>query len=230
MSEQLRPSDTTANPGATLRRIRTQRGWTLAEVARRSGLPVSTLSKVENARMALTYDKLTRISEALEIDIAALFVANATEPNSRSPTGGRRSITRAGEGQAVETEQYLHLYPASELLNKHFVPIIAQVKARTLEEFGELIRHPGEEYAYVVEGSILLHTDLYAPLLMNKGDSIYFDSSMGHAYLAGAPGPCVVLSICSPQSGAPAVEPAESEATPSPRHQASRRRKRPTDA
>ncbi|HEY1962957.1 MAG TPA: cupin domain-containing protein, partial [Rhizomicrobium sp.] len=36
-----------------------------------------------------------------------------------------------------------------------------------------------------------------APVLLRKGDSIYFDSGMGHAYLAAESGPCRVLSICS---------------------------------
>lgn len=198
----------TANPGAILRRVRAQRGWTLAEVGRRSGLPVSTLSKVENGKVTLTYDKLARMSDALEIDIATLFAADHSLQEMRSPIGGRRCITRAGEGQKVETHQYSHLYPATELLNKHFTPIVAEVKARTMAEFGDFIRHPGEEYGYVIEGKIIFQTDLYSPTVLNAGDSIYFDSSMGHAYLAGSSDRCMVLSICSAHRMQPVAEPA----------------------
>ena len=60
-----------------------------------------------------------------------------------------------------------------------------------------MIRHPGEEYAFILEGTVEFHTELYAPVLLNKGDSVYFDSGMGHAYLAASAGPCRVLSICS---------------------------------
>lgn len=197
MPEKPQARTSPPSPGVILRRIRSQRGWTLADVARRCGMPVSTLSKVENGKTSLTYDKLSRISEALEIDIAALF-SRGTEPSGgNSPVGGRRSITRAGEGQQVETEQYSHLYPATEFLNKGFTPIIAEVKCRTIEEFGELIYHDGEEFAYILEGVVVLHTDLFAPTVLNKGDCIHFDSSMGHAYLAGTAGRCVVMSICS---------------------------------
>lgn len=179
-----------------LKALRLRQGWTLAEVSRRTGLPVSTLSKVENDKMSLTYDKLARISTGLEVDIGMLFAQDAS-PASLALVTGRRSITRAGDGRAIETHAYGHLYPATELLNKRFVPIVAEVRARSLAEFGEMIRHPGEEYAYVLEGAIDLHTDLYAPVRLEAGDSIYFDSGMGHAYLAAAPGPCRVLSICS---------------------------------
>lgn len=187
-------SRSTARPGESLRAIRLRRGWTLAEVSDRTGLPVSTLSKIENGKMSLTYDKLSRISAGLEIDIAQLFSREVATPVA---TGGRRSITRAGEGRAIETEHYGHLYPAADLLNKRFVPIVAEIRARSLQEFGDFIRHPGEEYAYVIEGAIELHTELYAPTRLETGDSIYFDSSMGHAYIAAAPGRCRVLSICS---------------------------------
>ncbi|WP_397586105.1 helix-turn-helix domain-containing protein, partial [Sphingorhabdus sp.] len=41
------------DPGRVLRSLRAERGWTLAELSSRTGLPVSTLSKVENNKMAL---------------------------------------------------------------------------------------------------------------------------------------------------------------------------------
>jgi mannose-6-phosphate isomerase-like protein (cupin superfamily) len=141
----------------------------------------------------LTYDKLARISTGLGVDISQLFTPQAVP----GAVNGRRSITLAGQGQVIETENYGHIYPAADFLNKRFVPVIAELHTRTLEEFGEMIRHPGEEYAYVLEGTVEFHSELYAPLTLRKGDSLYFDSGMGHAYLAAEPGVCRVLSICS---------------------------------
>lgn len=183
------------NPGAALRALRKRRGWTLADVSEHTGLPVSTLSKIENGKMSLSYDKLVRLSTGFEIDISQLLETDERAPHS--PVSGRRSVTRAGEGLAIDTENYGHLYSAADLLNKQFIPIVAELRARSLEEFGALVRHPGEEYAYILEGSVDLYTDLYAPIRLETGDSIYFDSGMGHAYIAASPGTCRVLSICS---------------------------------
>jgi transcriptional regulator with XRE-family HTH domain len=183
----------TARPGAALRALRMQRGWTLAEVSKRTDLPISTLSKIENDRVSLTYDKLARISTGLGVDISQLFTPQAV-PGS---VNGRRSITLAGQGQVIETENYGHIYPAADFLHKRFVPVIAELHTRALEEFGEMIRHPGEEYAFILEGTVEFHSELYAPLTLRKGDSLYFDSGMAHAYLAAESGPCRVLSICS---------------------------------
>jgi transcriptional regulator with XRE-family HTH domain len=183
-----------ARPGAVLREQRLARGWTLADVSARTGLPVSTLSKVENDKISLTYDKLVRLSQGLEIDISRLF--GGADTPQRAVTG-RRSITRSTEGRAIETRNYGHRYVAADLLNKGFIPIVAEVRARSLAEFGDLVSHPGEEFAYVLEGTVDLYTSLYAPLRLHVGDSIYFDSGMGHAYIAASEGPCRVLSVCS---------------------------------
>jgi hypothetical protein len=110
---------------------------------------------------------------------------------------GRRSVSRSGEGSVIDTPNYGHVYPATELLNKQMVPIFGQPKARTLGEFGELLRHSGEEFSVVLEGAVVFHTELYAPVLLQAGDSVYFDSSMGHAYLRVGDGPCRVLTVCS---------------------------------
>jgi len=186
---------TKAKPGSVLKGLRLANGWTLAEVSRRTGLPVSTLSKVENDKMSLSYDKLARISRGLDIDIGQLFSSEVNPPLSLAT--GRRSITRAGEGRLIETETYVTTYCATDLLNKRFVPLIAEIHARSTAEFSEMIRHPGEEYAFVLEGTVELHTDLYAPVILETGDSIYFDSGMGHVYINIGPGRCRVMSICS---------------------------------
>jgi len=225
MSNQSLPDKSLAKPGAVLKALRIKHGWTLAEVSQRTGLPTSTLSKIENDKISLSFDKLARLSSGLQIDISALFRgANGEDPQPGA--SGRRSIVRAGEGKAIETRNYSHLYPAWDLLNKKMIPIVAELHARSLEEFGELIRHPGEEYAVVLEGEVDLYTSLYAPVRLKAGDSIYFDSGMGHAYIAAGEGPCRVLSVCSApetQLMAALTPPAEKPDKPQPSARKSRR-------
>jgi transcriptional regulator with XRE-family HTH domain len=189
-----------AEPGVALRSLREENGWTLAEVSKKTGLPISTLSRIENNRMSLNFDKLMRLSSALGVDMAQLLNP-ARLSDSATPRSGRRSVTRAGGGRLVETTHYKYHYQATDLLNKQFVPIIAEVRARSLAEFGELIRHPGEEFALVMEGAVEVHTDIYEPLRLDVGDSVYFDSTMGHAYVAAAAGTCRILSVSSSSAG-----------------------------
>jgi transcriptional regulator with XRE-family HTH domain len=199
MNGKSSPAKSTAHPGTVLKSIRTERGWTLAQVSKRTGIPITTLSKIENDRVSLSYDKLVRISNGLGIDISRLFGAKEASGDTGADVVamGRRSITRDGEGSTIETRAYVHVYPAAELLNKRLVPVIVELKARTRAEFGDLIRHAGEEYALVLEGAVEFHTDLYAPVLLGTGDSIYFDSSMAHGYIAALDTPCRIVSMCS---------------------------------
>lgn len=187
-------------PGAALKALRLERGWSLAEVSRRSGLPVSSLSKVENDKMELTLDKLMRVSVALDVDMAGLFMT-PTGQYAQTEAPGRRSITRVAEAKEIDTPIGLYRYLAYDLLNKHAIPMTIDVTARSLEEFGEFNRHPGEEFLYVLEGQLDLYTDTYLPANLRKGDSIYFDSQIGHAYIAVSDEPCRILSICiAPES------------------------------
>ncbi|MEP7243136.1 MAG: XRE family transcriptional regulator [Gammaproteobacteria bacterium] len=194
MSQPTRPGRAVVTPGVALKSLRIGRGWTLADVAKKTGIPVSTLSKVENGKTELTMDRLLCISVALEVNIADLFGSPAREPAARDRA--RRSITRLGEGKVVASSYGDYCYHAQDLLEKRSAPIIANIRARTLEEFGEYHRHEGEEFLLVLEGELSLHTDTYAPLRLKKGESIYFDSAMGHAYVCASEEACRILLIC----------------------------------
>ncbi|MFZ4604256.1 MAG: helix-turn-helix domain-containing protein, partial [Caulobacterales bacterium] len=175
------------------------------DVSRLTGLTVSTLSKVENRKMSLSYDKMVRIATGLGVDIGVLFAAPSKRTAAPAETGavGRRSITRRGEGRSIDSASTAQLYAAADLLNKQLVPIIVEVKARSRADYGDLLRHAGEEYVLVLNGAIELHTEFYEPVLLNEGDSIYFDSGMAHGYVAAAEGPCRILSVMSTSEWAP---------------------------
>ena len=185
-----------AGIGTKLRSIRRGNDWTLAEVAERTGIPVSTLSRIENDQVSPTYDQLTRLSDGLELDISQLF-----SPDKRAATTAvmqaRRSINHLNDGQIIETANEALRYLSTDLLNKAFTPMLADIKARRVEDFGEFMSHPGEEFLFVVEGEVELHTDCYAPARLKTGESIYFDSTVPHAYIAFGPGRCRALSICT---------------------------------
>ena len=184
-----------AAPNRAFRNARLAQGLSLRALSARVGMPYSTLSKLENGKMAMTYDKLIKLSLGLGIDLQDLL-SGGDQPHP-APATGRRSVTRAGSGYVADSERHSHLYPAADLLGKLMVPIIINVSARSVEEVGGLVRHSGEEYLYVLCGSMELRTDLYAPLPMGPGDSVYFDSAMGHAYIRTSDDPCTVLSVCA---------------------------------
>lgn len=165
--------------GVRLRGLRGERGWTLEQLARASGLARSTLSKIENGLLSPTYDALLKLAEGFELDIAELFVAPSAHMGS-----GRRSISRSGEGRTHLTPWYTHELLCSELAHKQMMPFVSTVHARADTAGGDWSRHPGEEFVYVLSGEIELHTEFYRPERLATGDSFYLDSRMGHRVIS----------------------------------------------
>lgn len=166
--------------GALIRSLRSRQGWTLKEMSVKSGIPVSTLSKVEHGQLTLTYDKLYQLSQKLGMRMSELF---AEEPEAEPPVTARRSLGDLQSALRVETPNYDYNYLCAELRRKLMIPVITRLRAKSLDEFGSLVHHSGEEFSYVMKGTVVLHTEFYDPVVLKEGQSIYFDSSMGHAYL-----------------------------------------------
>lgn len=185
--------------GSFLRRLRGQEGWTLKQMSERTGIPVSTLSKIEHNRLTLTYDKLLQLAQKLGLRMSELF-AESSEPADpqQQPVTARRSVGKLDRAVRVETANYDYFYMNTELRRKRMIPIVTKIRARTVEEFGELVRHSGEEFIYVLQGAVEVHTEFYDPVVLHEGESIYIDSNMGHAYIA-AEGctEATVLGVCS---------------------------------
>jgi transcriptional regulator with XRE-family HTH domain len=187
--------ESVAKPGAALRAFRREQGWTLAQVSQKTGLPVSTLSRIETDQISPTYDQLIKLSRGLAVDLAQLLSGDMQDAEPLQTA--RRSVNRAGEGQILDTPMQSLRYLNVDLTNKQFSPILAEVKAHSLEEAGEFHRHDGEEFIFVVSGELELHSQSYTPLRLRAGDSVYFDSGMAHAYVAVGRERCRILSICT---------------------------------
>jgi transcriptional regulator with XRE-family HTH domain len=182
--------------GGLLRNLRTRKGWTLKQMSEHSGIPLSTLSKVEHDRLTLTYDKLLQLSQRLKLRMSELF-AEQDEVAEPAVTA-RRSIGRIEDAVRVNTPNYDYFYLCPEIRRKRMIPVLTRVRAKSIQEFGELVRHSGEEYVHVLEGRAEVHTEFYDPIVLEAGQSVYIDSNMGHAYIA-AEGceEVLLLGVCS---------------------------------
>ena len=188
-------SPTPAKPtlGSRMRALRLRYGLTLKEMSERAGLPFSTLAKVEHDRLTLTYDKLQAISERLGIRMSDLFA----EDEVAAVANGRRSIGTLASALPVSTPNYDYYYLSPELRQKDMIPVLGRLKARSIEAFGPMLRHDGQEFVYVLEGKVSVHTEFYAPVTLSPGESVYIDSSMGHAYIVEEGDEALVISVCS---------------------------------
>jgi transcriptional regulator with XRE-family HTH domain len=180
--------------GARLKELRKARKLTLSRTGEMTGVSVSTLSKIENGMVSPSFDIIKRISDGLGIPIEDL-VANEKPQTPSHQILGRKTTTLRGEGARFTSGQYDYVAHATELSRKGMVPLVLKVRARTVEEFDHWSQHNGEEFVYVLSGSVEIHTEFYAPFRLNQGESAYFDSSMPHIYVSVSRDDADVLSV-----------------------------------
>ncbi len=187
--------DTEAEPldlGVRVRELRKARNWTLEQAASQAGLARSTLSKIENGQMSPTYEALKKLAVGLEISVPQLFT-----PPQREQVNGRMAVTRSGEGADYATATYEHELLAETLTKKQMLPYRARVRARSMDEFDGWVRHDGEEFLFVLTGVIRLYTEFYEPLEMRRGDSAYYDATMGHNVVSLSEEDATILWVTS---------------------------------
>lgn len=196
--------------GAAVRARRLAAGLSLAELADRIGVALSTMSKIENGKISTSFERLDSISRALQADITEFLGTEAPAAIAQQLPiyGTRRSITRPDEGSMVDAGSYLEWFHASDMLQKRFQPIVAELLLEDVAEYGPFTQHSGEEFNYVLEGEMEFHTEIYAPVRLTAGSSIYFDAEMGHAHVKVGGGTCKILAILCPRAepAAAAVE------------------------
>ncbi|WP_135501191.1 helix-turn-helix domain-containing protein [Roseovarius aestuariivivens] len=180
------------NLGERVRELRKSRGWTLEQAARHAGLARSTLSKIENEQMSPTYEALKKLAEGLQISVPQLFT-----PPQRDQISGRMAVTRTGLGTHHATTTYEHELLADALSKKRMLPYRARVRARSMDEFDGWVRHDGEEFLYVLTGVVRLFTEFYEPIEMRRGDSAYYDATMGHNVVSVSDEDATILWITS---------------------------------
>ena len=179
--------------GARVRDLCRTRNLTLRQLSSMTGIPIATLSKVQNNLATLSYVQLTKLASGLGIELNELFSPNAVDLRT-----GRRAITRKGTGHREPTRWYNFEMLCSELAHKKMNMAIMEIKGRTPEEAGGLAAHEGEEFAYVLEGSIEIHTEDYRPTRLDAGDAIYMDSTSAHVYVNAGDTPIArVLAVTS---------------------------------
>ena len=151
-------------------------------MSEKSGIPVSTLSKVEHDRLTLTYDKLYQVSQRLGMRMSELFAE--TEPSAAPAITARRSLGDIDQAVRVETPNYDYYYLCTELRRKRMIPVITKIRAKTSRSSASWSTMPARNSSTSSAARSSSTPNSTIPSCLAPGQSIYIDSSMGHAYLA----------------------------------------------
>lgn len=168
---------TTANTlevGTRIKLLRTNQKRTLQEVADSCGLSKSMISKIENNKTIPSVATLVKIAATLGSSISGLL---EQEGWSKTIVTSQKTAIE----KLVKTEKGYMIFPyASDYHDKKMQPFL--FLARKGEVIPHQLSHEGEEFVFVIEGSMKMQVG-DTEYILNSGDSLYFNALHKHGII-----------------------------------------------
>lgn len=179
--------------GASIRALRHEQGLSLRDLSRLTGFSVSFLSLVERGRSSLALTSLQTIATVLGTTVGRFFPEQAAPRKSDRPHVARAS----GNGRQLSTgSQRTYRVLSGRGFSRALEPLLVRVEpSETLEE---PYAHEGEEFAYVLSGSLLYVID-GVEYRLGPGDSIHFQATVPHSIQNDGDEPVEALWVLTPR-------------------------------
>src|SRR5512136_337159 len=170
--------------GSRLRELRELNLVSSEEMAEHLKVPVGTYNCYEDGKLDIPASILIGIARRLNVDTGLLLTGEESKMNIFT-------VTRKGEAVDVERrKQYHYQSLARKFAHKKAEPFIVTIDPRK----GSTNNHPGQEFEYVLEGSLKI-TINENEVVLNEGDCIFFDSSYDHYMEALNDRPVKLLAV-----------------------------------
>jgi len=156
----------------------------LEELASKCGLSVSFLSQVERGLSSLSLSSLQAICKALDVPLTHFF----------TPPRGDAIVLKAGRPRTrirIEDSQVTYNLLSCPMPDRTLEVLIAEFPPHYDHP---LITHPGEEFGYVLEGTLLLQIE-DKEFTLEPGDSFHILSSRPHTVRNPSDSPARVLWV-----------------------------------
>ena len=178
-----------------IKAIREDQGLSLQELAGRTGYSTAVLSQIENHLVSPSLGTMVHLAKALHVSIGRFFNREETEPFTIIRQDERQTVSRFASKEGVN---YGYTYESLGVGKKdrQMEPFFLTLEPATLPSDASS-SHEGEEFIYVLEGSIDVtlwdHTDV-----LSAGDSIYYESSIPHRVQCHGESPAKILAVIHP--------------------------------
>ena len=180
--------------GGKLRALRLKKKMGLVELGRHTGLSAAMLSKVERGKLFPTLPTLLRIALVFSVGLEYFFSdEKARHTVAIVRRGERKRFPERPDGRDVSFYfESLDFAAVERKLNAYYAEFqpLRPGKARPHQ-------HAGIEFLSVIHGKLELHIAAEDHIL-ERGDSIYFDASLPHAYRRISQKPCSAIVVTVP--------------------------------
>jgi transcriptional regulator with XRE-family HTH domain len=167
--------------GEKIRDLRKKAGLVLQDISNLTGLSKPLLSQIEKGAVSPPIATLLKISKALNVNISFFFQDG--DPHEKVVLV-RRDESKGIDSRHFGREESGYYYEALayKKSRKNMEPFLVEFKRKKAEKLS-YYSHDGEEFIYLLEGTLEFRTENQQYVLY-PGDSLYFESSIPHAYRA----------------------------------------------
>jgi transcriptional regulator with XRE-family HTH domain len=153
-----------------LREVRQERGLTLAQVSTATGISRSFLALLEKGESDISLGRLLPLLEFFKLSMADVL---------QWDDGERDEVVRAGEAPFLFTiAQGMDAYLAAPDRGRPFLPVLVVYKpGASMSQYSE---HDGDEFFFLIEGSLRISFQDSDPVVLRSGDSFFFSSRRAH--------------------------------------------------
>ena len=160
-----------------LKELRESCGVAISDLAEQLGIPVETYVAYEDSGVDIPISVLYKVVNIFDVDLTELLTGN-------SPKLDTYCVVRDGEGLSVDRYPgYKFKSVAFNFLKRKMEPLIVDVEHEEDNAHANLVTHSGQEFNYIIEGAVKL-TLGKKELILNAGDSCYFDPMIPHGQKA----------------------------------------------
>ncbi len=175
--------------GEMLQAIREKRGFSLEELAERTGMGKETLAQLEAGEYMPSLGQLIKLTKALSLRMADV-IGPGKESFTIVKSDQRQSYSRFGKArESCYGYEYESLAPRKK--NREMEPFIVTLHP---SEADEPSSHDGQEFIYVLEGEMEVNIEGTRDIL-KPGDSVYYDSTSLHLLKAHGGKPAKILAV-----------------------------------
>ena len=178
--------------GKKIRQLRQSKGWSLAELAKRSGVSLSSLSRMETGKMTGTLESHMDVARAFGIRVTELYA-------SLEPAGPAAELHRAEETSTralISGKESTFRVLTSGALQKEMLPLQVSLPPKKSTPH-ERAPEGTEKFIYVLKGSLEASVG-EERFQLRPGDSLYFQASLPHFLTNSGSGPAVALCLSAP--------------------------------
>ncbi|MDZ7760859.1 MAG: cupin domain-containing protein [Desulfovermiculus sp.] len=181
--------------GEKIRRMRSNKGLSLQQLAEKTGLSKPLISQIENEQVSPPISTLLKIANSLDTDISFFFQDQVREVKTAVVRNTERVISPRRQVQGKAKLGYTYEALAATKPFKTMEPFLVTFEVKGPEDVIKF-SHEGEEFAFVLEGQLEFSTEAET-IVLNPGDSLYFDSDQLHGFRARGETPAKALITVS---------------------------------